>query len=920
MDGEDGSQACVPPGQPYPYAGEAVYAPNEALQYAYEHDLTVDYTLNSFSIAHLLSKPVQNTLPTTTEDGFTDCSHLPDLELPVPQLRSEVLTIAHSALKLLHDTRRELTDDEVKSLTRDVIDSGNTKNLKLELPILRTDNERDMREFRKQMASRQDVNIRDHRLPLDPVTVEDGEGMQLPVSARADANGLLRKLEGEKLGVTRSSLQFLADVVKDGYTEEEQWGFLMEQAKETKWVKNPGLEKLEMPISPQLKQNQFFPSDDAYLIPISSDPSSSIFADDLKAAEEKLFEDYGDVWSEPTSPILDRFLDTELSEKDEMELLADTSQQRLTKRHLDDHKLDLPILPNVSPEEQFLPGSEVFGNFVADEMDIENLTTKFVDNFSDDKFGDELASVADSTMRNIEQEQLQAADATARVPVPIMDFSIPEPEWARLVNNGEAIFKWIQCGNDGLFRLPKWPRDSVTESRLVWRPIGSGASTVSTKETINAADALIETFVERLESGEVPNSLDFVQKRERLAILEHNSEDDEIETQMEKPKQRTCAALEIRKKRAIDAADNTSSKKPRSSANYAGKNGQSLLLGGSPGASAKLLSNFMELHAPKKKWSVSKYFPSVKDATDVLPPPPKPSEKPRESGEPDIAEKAESVQHSKSTTRAPYPHFKPMSTPLTIFISLRAPRHLIRALEGLLPGLSLMERDYNKHNTSVWSPDSVSRTEVVPPLAFDADLTLSPSTGVAITSMIMVRQKPRPQSARNGLQERIEKIALRYDRLIILVGGGGGPDDTLREMGSSDAAALTDFQGFASGLQCNILVCYIGGGDDTLSRWVASLVCRHGQSDPNIQNALIEAETLWELWLRRAGFNVYAAQTVAGQLKVPKTETDTKRGHHGLAAFVTMTRNERMRRFGPLVGPRVLERVSEVVDEIWNKA
>lgn len=674
-----------------------------------------------------------------------------------------------------------------------------------------------------------------------------------------------------------------------------------------------------MPISPQFQQDEFVPPNDAYLIPISSDPSSSIFADDLKAAEEQLFENYGDVWSEPTSPIIDRFLDTEISREEEMEFLKDISGQRLTQRHLDDDKLDLPILPTLSPEEQLLPQPEAFGDFVADEMDIENLTTEFVENFSADKFEEELANVADSTMRTIEQEQLQAADATARVPVPIMDFSISEPEWTRLCNNGEAIFKWIQCGNDTLFKLPKWPRDSVTESKLIWRPIGSGASTVSTKETINAADTLVETFIGRLDGGEVPNSLDFVQKRERFAILEHNSEDDEIETQTQKPKQRTNCGLQIGRKRELNAVDDTSSKKRRSSVSYVGDNGQSLLLGGSPGASAKLLSNFMELHAPKKKWSVSKYFPSVKDAKAALPAPPEPSGKARGSGERGTAEKAEAEPQSKSAPGAPCPSSKLMPTPLTIFISLNAPRHLIRALESLLPGLTLMERDYNKHNTSVWSPGSVSRTEVVLPLAFDADITLSPSTGVVTTSMIMVRQKPRPQSAKNGLQEKIEKIALRYDRLIILVGGEGGPDDSLREMSSSDAAALTDFQGFASGLQCNTPVHYIGGGDDTLSRWVASLVCRHGQTDPNVQNGLMEVETLWELWLRRAGFNVYAAQMVAGQLKVPKTETGTKQGHHGLAAFTTMTRNERMRRFGPMVGQRVLERVSQAVDEIWNK-
>lgn len=237
MEVEGNSQAHDRPDHPYMSDEEPFHVPDEILQYAYQHDLTRDYTLNSFSITHLLTKLVQGTLPPITEDGFTDCSHLPDLELPVPHLRSEVLTIAQSALKLVHEVRRELTDDEVKSLTQDIIDSGNVKSLKLEFPILRTDNMRDMREFRNQIASRREVHIGDHRLPLDPVTVEDGEGMQPPASARSDANELLRKLENEKLGVTKSSLKFLAAVVKDEFTEEEQWNSLMEQAKGTKWAK-----------------------------------------------------------------------------------------------------------------------------------------------------------------------------------------------------------------------------------------------------------------------------------------------------------------------------------------------------------------------------------------------------------------------------------------------------------------------------------------------------------------------------------------------------------------------------------------------------------------------------------------------------------------------------------------------------------
>ncbi|KAG8167603.1 hypothetical protein KVR01_003292 [Diaporthe batatas] len=902
--------------QAFAYVDEDEHARvnDEALQYAYEHNLIEDYTLNSFSMSHLLAPLVQSTLPSITEDGFTDASHLPYLEIPVPRV-GDTLAISQSAQKLRDEALQELTDGEVKSLTRGIMNSGNTKHLRLELPLLRTDDERDMREFRKELATQREVRIGDHRLPLDLVT---GEGMQFPDTARSEANELLRKLENERLGITRSALKFLADIVKDDYDEEEQWKSLLEEVKGTKWVRNPGLEKLELPINPQSNEDQSVTPDDAYLIPIPSDPSSSIFADDLRAAEEQLFEEFGDVWSEPTSPILDRFLDVEISEEDKKGFLnTDFSLEQSTEYNLDHHKIEPPILPFSPLQEQSLSETEAFGSFVAQQMDIDGLAAEFLQNLSDDDFEEELASVADLTMKTVEQEQLHAADATARVPVPIMDFSIPEPEWKRLGNNSQAIFKYIKCGNESLFRLPQWPRNSVIESKLIWRPIGSEASKVSTKETIDADDDLVESFIISLNSDGVPSSLDFVQKRTKLAILEHMTEDDEIEVHLEKPKQRITNSFGAIK-RVLDASDSTISKKPRLPSTYIGDNGQ-LLVGGSPGASTKLLSNFMELHAPKKKWSVSKYFPAAEHATSALQVPGNQPKKAQESGENGKSTGGDSDSCSKSPARAQYPSIKTPSAPLTIIISLTAPRHLIKGLEGLLPGLTLMERDYNKHNTSVWSPGSVSRTEVVPPLAFDADLTLSPSTGIITTSMIKVRQKPRPHASKNSVQERVEKIAPRYGRLIILVGGEGGPDDTFGEMSSSDAAALTSFQGFASGLWCKALVYYIGGGDDTLSRWVASLVCRYGQSDPSLQACLMEDETLWELWLRRAGFNAYAAQMVAGQLKVPKADTATAGEQHGLAAFVTMTRNDRMRLFGPVVGTRVMERVSRVVDEIWNK-
>lgn len=206
---------------------------DEVLWYAYEQDLIKDHTLNSFSISHLLTPLVQSTLPSITDNGFTDGSPLPCLEIFAPNLEIR-LDIPQSAQKFQDEVLRELPDGEVKSLTRGIMNSGDTRHLKLELPLLRIDDERDIKEFRRELATRREVRIADHRLPLDLVT---GEGMRFPESALLEANELLRKLENEKLGITRSALQFLAEVVKAEYDEEEQWNSLVEEVKGTKWVK-----------------------------------------------------------------------------------------------------------------------------------------------------------------------------------------------------------------------------------------------------------------------------------------------------------------------------------------------------------------------------------------------------------------------------------------------------------------------------------------------------------------------------------------------------------------------------------------------------------------------------------------------------------------------------------------------------------
>lgn len=76
-------------------------------------------------------------------------------------------------------------------------------------------------------------------------------------------------------------------------------------------------------------------------------------------------------------------------------------------------------------------------------------------------------------------------------------------------------------------------------------------------------------------------------------------------------------------------------------------------------------------------------------------------------------------------------------------------------------------------------------------------------------------------------------------------------------------------------------------------------------------------ETHWELFLRRAGLNAFAAQAVLAQLKAPDgvdAGSPSKAGTFGLTAFVEMGREQRVRRFGMMCGVRLMERVSAVVD------
>lgn len=631
-----------------------------------------------------------------------------------------------------------------------------------------------------------------------------------------------------------------------------------------------------------------------------------------------MLREYQDVWSENTSPI-GGFLE-DLCTMSDQEVFPDYPRE-----HPEEIKIEVPLMRD-QPDVQLGPCEpDDFKSFLETQL---NLDSDFAGGdpqpFSDDNLEEQLQDAAQAAIQRIEQEQLQAIDALGRVPIPIMDFSISEPEWTRLGHDEKAIFEWIRNGNEQLFKSPRWPIHKTTESKLVWIPFAPGTIPAPENEQLDVAELILQDFLAPLDKNEIPSSRVCLYHRDKPAVFKDEDGDEEIDTVLLKQKPAT-ALMDIIRKRSLEDDAGGISKKPRRNVQSTTPDskpevcGPQLLVGDTQGASAKLLANFLEVHAPKKKiWTGSQYFNSSK----IEPSTSTPANASGSVQAPDEFQKRAihpSPHPTKADMKAPCPSIHLPLRPLTIFISVKIPRRMIRVLEGLVPGLTLIERNYDAHNTSTWRAGSVVRTEVVSPLADDADITISPTCGLILTSMIRLRQKPREGSHKGLVQTRIEKTCLRYERLLVLVGGEGGSDDTLSRISSSESMALIELQGFASGLDCDIQVHYVGGGAKTLANWVAASICRYGLVEPETSTGLLEVETLWELFLRRAGLNVFAAQMIAGQLNQPRQEAPKTAVQHGLGAFITMTRAERMRRFGQLIGSKVLERVNKSVDEQWNQ-
>jgi hypothetical protein len=305
-----------------------------------------------------------------------------------------------------------------------------------------------------------------------------------------------------------------------------------------------------------------------------------------------------------------------------------------------------------------------------------------------------------------------------------------------------------------------------------------------------------------------------------------------------------------------------------------------------------------------------------------------------------------------ATISIPTPEVKKLAThhKIPIIVSsafMAGNRRLLRLLQTTLPNIDICEREPTLallHNNSSGDSPTV-----------EADLTISPSTGVILTTLQKLKQKPLPgqqASPTGSLRARIASTAPRYERLIILVkenssSNASNPENPTTSAASSstttnpldnlDCTALSDLTAWtltalSPGPEIQIL--YIPGGDSEAANWLASTVSHHhhqgglvADADSNIAEdafCLLRDETMWERWLRGAGLNAFAAQVVLRCLRMKDSPPGSGgdfggNPRFGLQAFIAMSLEEWIEAFaGFLGGERVLRRVGEGLDGGWR--
>lgn len=681
----------------------------------------------------------------------------------------------------------------------------------------------------------------------------------------------------------------------------------------------------------------FIPSSDTGRIELLSDHTSPT-RDELREAERMIFADDAivstkkqpEVGSQNSDPML---LDSESLGDiySPLKGIAERPSSSPTPRQsLQDRKVEVPLSPPTS--EQPPPWKRKSVSFREALTDLihdlpppiprpENVSSDDIDAI----FEETIRPIGIKAERRVEQEQLQEADTTLRVPVPIMDFSLPIAPWKLAAQSStttsEETWKTLLSEMKDLhFSKHFWPLSGKVERELKWTPFPAALGKVGTQETISD-DNSIEKYLAQPERVNIDT---LTWKPEGLRILDDLAVSDEELEEGSFPEERDIDSL-IRKRKYEFQADESSSpplddENEKAKARYrcdskGQRQRQPIDHAGTmtgPFSALNALDTYMSVRKGEVEppiLTATKHFSKPSNENPTQPPP-----------KATIPTNPPLLPQNPRSIPTPPLTIPSTPSPFVISASFLSNRKLTRQITHLYPSANLIERDFNLHLDT--TPDPSTKPTTQSTISDEADILLSPSTGLIITTLQKIKQRSLPgQAARSAVRDRITRTSPRYERLIILVSEARSlPDSVGNELDTSDCEALIELTAFCSTLQTDIQITFVAGGDEDVAKWIVPLMVKYHVIDPELQ--LIQDETLWEVFLRRAGMNAFAAQVILAGLKAPTANEDDLNGNGegvcGLTAFVKMGVGERAARFERVLGGReVLGRVSRVLDARW---
>jgi hypothetical protein len=522
----------------------------------------------------------------------------------------------------------------------------------------------------------------------------------------------------------------------------------------------------------------------------------------------------------------------------------------------------------------------------------------------------------------VSQERLEPADSISRIPIPLLDFDIQTPKWTSQCSTAETHFTFLRRSMPTVWNLLPSPKDPQLELNVSYSVVlpNQGRSIMAHEHGVSN-EAAMKHLSEDLTSH--LSSLDFVTIRPELNIL-CITEDEELEEVYvsetayvpdsltgntppvilaEQHKNKNHMSSPQRSK-SVCFQDGDSPDPNPSLRRKADDSMRLLPKCNDTSATSILLHNFMELRGIKR--------PRLDTG---------PSEASQTTG--DLP--SNSIHGACSTDELPItvteamilaicPSFEIPSVAAYFIVSVDLPRPILRHLERVWSPESLLDIDYSEHIAISRISESTLCKEPISGLSSEADISVSPLTGIIVTNILKVRQRPLPGSQlQSPLRDRVQKVSQKYETLLVLVSESHPSGEISGALAPSDIAAYADFVSFTVALHGDIHVQLVPGAEQTMASWISAFLSRSSFKSHGMKRLLSSEETLWEIFLRRAGMNVFASRILSKTLF-------EQAGASGLAAYLMMPVQERVARFAPLLGgEKVLSLTAKALDQSWPR-